>query len=68
MNGEVKITKPADPNKLKKYLASKPHRIDHKTKLDKMGRKRRENNGMTLEKATYITDQRIGRMLYNRFK
>jgi len=68
MNGQVKITQPADPELLKKYLATKPHRTEPKMKLDKMGRKKRVNNGMTLETAKYITDQRIGKMLYNRFK
>jgi hypothetical protein len=67
MNGQCIITKPADPEKLRAYQL-KVGSYKPKIKLDKMGRKKRENNGMSLETARYITDQRIGKMLYNRFK
>lgn len=68
MDGQVKITKPADLELLKKYLADKPHRVDHHLKADRIGHKKRKGNGMTLETAKYITDQRIGNMLHRWFK
>jgi len=59
-NGPVKIVKKIEPTYKGKY---KPTKV----KLDKMGRKIGEKNGMTLETARYITDMRIAKHLNNIF-
>jgi hypothetical protein len=51
MNGEVRITKRFKPTYKGNHIPTKP-------KLDKMGRKISEKNGMTLTTARYITGQR----------
>lgn len=60
MNGQCIVTKPADPEKLRKYLATKPYRIKNKLNNNKY-------NKMTLEQARYITEMRLAKQLRDMF-
>lgn len=65
LQGMIKITTPADPEKLAAYIKSK--KLPN-AKLDKMGRRKSEKVAMTKQRADAILDareaQRLRRMYY----
>ena len=58
MIGEIKVTTPADPEKLRAYKKSKDYNKVKTPKLDKMGRRKGESVKMTEERANAILDKR----------
>ena len=68
MSGEVRITTPADPEKVKAYRNSKSYRKSTAPRLDKMGRKIGEKVKMTEERANRILDKRQSAYFRNVFR